>query len=245
LSQSAVFTSRCLVATSNGRHSPYSTIPVPQLPASNSNSSQRLTCSSPLTNSSPTDFTPLHSTELAPLTVLFITSWHGPHRKHRSCCCIHCCVRSHRSGPRRKHYFPVSQLAHDRNLLHSNGRYLQSHYLATCLHATVHNIKQSIFYYTVGSKPVRPCAIVMWRRFAVFASSVHRVLGRERSHSTENALTAKSESVFVSWLFSRSDVKRTNIPGPPLTRRTLTHVYYRHYPRAHVPLLHLLHIYMQ
>jgi hypothetical protein len=27
------------------------------------------------------------------------------------CFCIHCCVRSHRSGQRRKHRFPASQLA--------------------------------------------------------------------------------------------------------------------------------------
>jgi hypothetical protein len=51
---SHVFTSRCLVADSNGgrsRHLGFRTIPVPQLPASHSNSSQGLNPSSPLTNS--------------------------------------------------------------------------------------------------------------------------------------------------------------------------------------------------
>jgi hypothetical protein len=37
------------------------TIPVLQLPASNSSSSQRLNCTSPLTAHQPTDFTPLYS----------------------------------------------------------------------------------------------------------------------------------------------------------------------------------------
>jgi hypothetical protein len=59
-----VSTSRLLVAVANGECSPYSdcgTIHVPQLPASNSNGSQRLNCSSPLTDCSTNS---LHSTAL-------------------------------------------------------------------------------------------------------------------------------------------------------------------------------------
>jgi hypothetical protein len=51
---SHVFTSRCLVAAFNGERSPSSGFtngPRPQLPASNSNSSQQLNLSSSLTNS--------------------------------------------------------------------------------------------------------------------------------------------------------------------------------------------------
>jgi hypothetical protein len=59
-SQSAVFTSRCLVAAVNSGTSPYSRFP--KYPgssqASNSNSSQRPNCSNPLNN-----FTPLYSTQ--------------------------------------------------------------------------------------------------------------------------------------------------------------------------------------
>jgi hypothetical protein len=67
-SQSAVFTSRCLAAASKGGRSPtmgYQTISVPQLPTSNSNSSQRPNCSSFLTDH---QFTSLHCTQL-PCTV--------------------------------------------------------------------------------------------------------------------------------------------------------------------------------
>jgi hypothetical protein len=60
------------------------TITVPQLPASNSNSSQRPNCSSPLIDCTPTNS--LHSIVLncTELTVLLVTSRHGPHRKHKS-----------------------------------------------------------------------------------------------------------------------------------------------------------------
>jgi hypothetical protein len=82
-----VFTVRYLVAASNGRHSPSPlssrTIRVPQLPASHSNSSQRLNRSCPLTNST--------TTRLIAPAVLLITSRHGSH-KHL-CYCIHCCAR--------------------------------------------------------------------------------------------------------------------------------------------------------
>jgi hypothetical protein len=43
-------------------------------------------------------------------------------------------------GPRREHLFPVSPLMRARNLLPSNGRCLQSHYLATGIHATIETI---------------------------------------------------------------------------------------------------------
>jgi hypothetical protein len=56
------------------------TIPVPQLPVSYSKSSKRPNCKSPLTAH---EFTPLYSTQLAPLTVLLIRYRQGPDRKHR------------------------------------------------------------------------------------------------------------------------------------------------------------------
>jgi hypothetical protein len=81
-SQSAVFSSRSLVSTSNGRR--FWTIPVPQLPASNSNTSQRLNCGTVTNSPTISHFTVLTSTELASLIVLLVTSRHGPHRKHRT-----------------------------------------------------------------------------------------------------------------------------------------------------------------
>jgi hypothetical protein len=62
-SQSAVFTNRCLVATSNGRRYRYSGFPnCPRASATrNNNRSQRPTCSSPLTAH---QFTSLHCTQL-------------------------------------------------------------------------------------------------------------------------------------------------------------------------------------
>jgi hypothetical protein len=76
---SHVFTSHCLVAASKGGRPPSSgfpNCPRPQLPNSHSNNS-RLRLSSPLTHCTPlANFTPL--------TVLLITSRHGPRRKRRS-----------------------------------------------------------------------------------------------------------------------------------------------------------------
>jgi hypothetical protein len=75
-----IFISRCLVAISNGGRSPFSgfpNYPRPQLPASNSDSSQRLCRSSPLTLS-----LSLH------WLILLIIFRHGPHRKHFLCCCV-------------------------------------------------------------------------------------------------------------------------------------------------------------
>jgi hypothetical protein len=59
----------------------------------------------------------LKSTELAPLIVLLITS---------------------RRGPRKEHCSPTSPLVHYRSLLPNSGLRLQSHYLATALHATIY-----------------------------------------------------------------------------------------------------------
>jgi hypothetical protein len=84
---SHVFNSRCSVATSNGGRSLSSWFPNwprLQLPASHSNSSQRLNLSSSLTHL----FThqPTNSTQLdrISLTILFTTSRHEQHSKHLS-----------------------------------------------------------------------------------------------------------------------------------------------------------------
>jgi hypothetical protein len=112
---------RLLVTASDGGRSPSSgfpNCPRPQLPASNSNSSQWLYCNHPqLTISAIHQPTPLTS-----LTVLLITSWHRQHRKHRSSVAVyrllpssnsHClavawhipsCVHSDWHGTRRKHH---------------------------------------------------------------------------------------------------------------------------------------------
>jgi uncharacterized paraquat-inducible protein A len=125
---SVVFTSRCLVTASRADVAlPLGsrTTPVPQLPASHSNSSLPPNSNTLLTAH---QFTLLHCTQLnyvvAPLIVLLILR-HGPHRKHRSCC-TQCWVRSHRRGPHRKHLLSASPLARVRNLLPSNVRCLQS-----------------------------------------------------------------------------------------------------------------------
>jgi hypothetical protein len=91
-SSQSVFTSRCLMTASNRVLSiplGSQTIPVPEPPASNSNSSRAVNRNSSLTHWSTKYFTSLNctelnSTELALLIVLLITSKHGPHRKHRS-----------------------------------------------------------------------------------------------------------------------------------------------------------------
>jgi hypothetical protein len=80
-----VITSRCSVAASIGGRSPSCRFPKctrPQLPASDSNSSQRLMPNGYLTH----QLTQIDSTHWthSSLTVLLI-SRHGPHRKHRSC----------------------------------------------------------------------------------------------------------------------------------------------------------------
>jgi hypothetical protein len=51
------------------------TIPVPQLPVSNSNSSQGLNCSSPLTHSLTNKLTPLHSTALQYVNWVWVWVW--------------------------------------------------------------------------------------------------------------------------------------------------------------------------
>jgi hypothetical protein len=76
-----------LVTASNDGSSPSSVsrnVPVSELPASNSNSSQRLNLSSSLTHS-PTNS--LHFTQhnwTISIDCLLIISLHGPHRNHRS-----------------------------------------------------------------------------------------------------------------------------------------------------------------
>jgi hypothetical protein len=81
----SVLLSRCSVAALNIVHPPYTgfpNCPRPQLPASHSNSSQRLSTSSYLTHSSTNT---LHSTDwLKSKRVLLITFRRGPRRKRRS-----------------------------------------------------------------------------------------------------------------------------------------------------------------
>jgi hypothetical protein len=108
-----VFICLCLVAASNGERSTscgFPNYPRPQLPASHSNSSQRLNCSSSLTNSTNSSITPLANSSL---TVLRIISRHGLHRKHRSSVAV---------------YGPVSSCL------------FRTRCLATGLHATVCNV---------------------------------------------------------------------------------------------------------
>jgi hypothetical protein len=90
---SHIFTSCCSVAASNGRWSPSSRFPNypwPLLPTSHSNSSQWLNLSSSLNNSvthqsiNLTQLTPLTDSTHFLLTILLVTSRHGPHRKHCS-----------------------------------------------------------------------------------------------------------------------------------------------------------------
>jgi hypothetical protein len=78
---------------------------------------------------------PLSREENCRITLL-ITPWYGPHRKHRFQQ-FYCCVTQLWHGPCRGHHFSVSPLVYVRKLLPNNGRCLQSHYLATGLHATI------------------------------------------------------------------------------------------------------------
>jgi hypothetical protein len=85
--------------------------------------------------------------------ILFIPHRHGPHRKH-SFQQLHFCVTQLSHGPRREQLFSVSPLVHVRNMLPSNGRYLQSHYLATALRTTfyfiIHQSSASILSLTIA-----------------------------------------------------------------------------------------------
>jgi hypothetical protein len=108
-----VCSSRFPITASNGGRS--RNISVPQLPASNSNNSQKPNCSS-RTNSLTYQQTTLPCMNCTALTLtnyLIMLS----HRKHRSSVAV--------------------QLLCVRNLLPSSGRCLQSLYLATGLHVTV------------------------------------------------------------------------------------------------------------
>jgi hypothetical protein len=85
VSHSRFFTSCCSVVASNGRCSPSSGVskyPWPQLPASQSNSSQWLNHSRSLTVS--VTHQPTNSTDWLSQTVQLITFRHRLHRKHRS-----------------------------------------------------------------------------------------------------------------------------------------------------------------
>jgi hypothetical protein len=74
-------------------------------------------------------------------TLLHLLNWVGrvieslnaPHRKRRFQELFYCCVTQVSHVPR----FAVSPLVRVMNLLPSSGRCLQSHYLATGLHATI------------------------------------------------------------------------------------------------------------
>jgi hypothetical protein len=108
------------------------TIPVPQLPASKSNSSQRLNCSSshslthPLTNS----FLPCTAQTVTNCPDYNISAWTA----HKT---FPVTVQLLLSGLNRKHRSSVNPFVHVRNLLPNSGRCLQDHYLVTGLHATI------------------------------------------------------------------------------------------------------------
>jgi hypothetical protein len=87
--------------------------------------------------------------------VLLMTPWHGLYRKHTSQQFFYCCIMWLSLRPCREYCFPVSSLVRARNLLWpipSNGHYLQSHYLAMGLHATIFKdsipISQKTYYIT-------------------------------------------------------------------------------------------------
>jgi hypothetical protein len=119
---SHVFTSSCSVAASNGGRSPFSGFPNsprPKLPASNSNSTQRLNRSSSLTHWLTQSLTSkFNSYWLTPPANLLLTNWHGPRRKYRSSFSVQlllsgddvlrCCLQNNRHGMRRKHHSSVA-----------------------------------------------------------------------------------------------------------------------------------------
>jgi hypothetical protein len=101
---SHVFSSRCSVAACNGTRSPSSASPNcsrPQLPASNSDSSQRLKPSSSLThsltqNATTLHFTQLHSTELAPFhSTSYVVPARTSQKTELSYCCVSICCGSY------------------------------------------------------------------------------------------------------------------------------------------------------
>jgi hypothetical protein len=90
----AVTFSQPLVGSGFQPYSGFQNHPLPQLPASNSNSSHKLNCSSPLSH-----FTPLYSSALHSLTELnsvgcVIWPLSGPQRKHHFLQYLHRCVRA-------------------------------------------------------------------------------------------------------------------------------------------------------
>jgi hypothetical protein len=82
-SQSAVFTSRCVVTASNVERS--RTTPVPQLPPSNSNGSQALNVSNPLTHLRTNQLAPLHCTALTELNSVEWYSLRADHTENTVC----------------------------------------------------------------------------------------------------------------------------------------------------------------
>jgi hypothetical protein len=87
----------------------------------------------------------LFPNKLNSVLLLLVTSQHGPHRKHRFQQ-FYCCVTHLSHGLRRKHSFPISLLVHVRNLLPSNRSCLQSHYLATGLHAATYEYNDAYLW---------------------------------------------------------------------------------------------------
>jgi hypothetical protein len=120
-----------LIAASNSGHSFSSGLPNcpwPQLPASHSNSSQRLNLSSSLTNSLIHQllFTALNSTDFTSLTLLLITFRHGPHRNHLSSLAVsNCCSEN----------MLICKAVTRLRL--SSSCFFRYHCLATSLHVTV------------------------------------------------------------------------------------------------------------
>jgi hypothetical protein len=104
---------------------------MPQRPASHSNSSQGLNASGPLTNS-------FHSTQLKSLH--WLSAYNISARTIQKTAFqrfLYCWVTQLSQGLRRERRFQVSPFVHIRNMFPSNGRCLQSRYLATGLHATI------------------------------------------------------------------------------------------------------------
>jgi hypothetical protein len=120
---------------------------MPQLPASNSNSSQELGRSS---HSLTDQLAPLHSTQLHSLTFLLVISRHGSHRKHRYSVAVSVVACAAIGAEQQR--FPASPLARVRNLLPSNGLCLQTHYLATYLHSAIIICIKWCCYLDVGKK---------------------------------------------------------------------------------------------
>jgi hypothetical protein len=132
----------------------FQTIPVPQLPASNSSTSQGLNRSSPLTLSLTTQLTPLHWLSLI---ALLITSRHRSHRKHRSSVPIQLLL----SGPHRKHHSSVAVC----RPLPSNGRCTVT-YLVVAAWWQIYMPQYALTcFLTLSSTQIMICKVIMNDRF--------------------------------------------------------------------------------